>query len=35
MAIAMAQQGGIGIIHKNMAIEITPTRLTGKRSESG
>jgi IMP dehydrogenase len=36
MAIAMAQQGGIGIIHKNMAIEDHADEIDRvKRSESG
>ena len=36
MAIAMAQQGGIGIVHKNMAVEAQSEEIDRvKRSESG
>jgi len=28
LAIAMAQQGGLGIIHKNMSIDARPKRST-------
>ena len=36
MAIAMARQGGLGIIHKNMSIEEQSEQvLTVKRSENG
>ncbi|UCC75091.1 MAG: IMP dehydrogenase [Gemmatimonadota bacterium] len=36
MAIAMARQGGIGIIHKNMAIDLQAAQVDRvKRSESG
>ena len=36
MAIAMAQEGGLGILHKNMSIEKQAAQVrTVKRSESG
>src|SRR5256885_17108800 len=36
LAIAMAQQGGIGVIHKNLSIEEQPSEVDRvKRSESG
>src|SRR3954465_12369365 len=36
LAIALAQQGGIGIVHRNMAIDPQPEEVDrGKRSESG
>src|SRR6266576_94416 len=36
LAIAMAQQGGLGVIHKNMAIEQQAEEVDGvKRSEAG
>jgi len=36
MAIAMAQQGGMGVIHKNMSIESHAEEVDrAKRSESG
>jgi IMP dehydrogenase len=36
LAVAIAQQGGIGVIHKNMSIELQATHVRKvKRSESG
>ena len=36
LAIAMAQEGGIGIVHKNLAIDARPHEVDKvKRSESG
>src|SRR3954465_9021912 len=36
MAIAMAQQGGIGVVHRNLSIEAQAGKTErGKRSESG
>ena len=36
MAIAMARQGGLGVIHKNMSIEEQAEHVDSvKRSESG
>ena len=35
MAISMAREGGIGVIHKNMDIEEQAGRWTVKRSEHG
>ena len=31
-AIAMAQEGGLGVIHKNLSIEPNPTRLRKLRN---
>ena len=35
MAIAIAREGGIGVIHKNMSIEKQPVRFIVKRAENG
>jgi IMP dehydrogenase len=32
LAITMAQEGGIGIIHKNMSVEARPARSIGSKS---